>query len=274
MYVIGGDIGGTKTILRLSQKNLFKPGENSDKSINNLAFFDTNAADETLLEHRYNSREYQKFDDLIGDFMVKANNVLKAMPGYDPEIHRVNNMVLGVAGSVTDNSCTTTNLPWTIIGEQLTRFTHIKNIKLINDFSSVCLGVNYLTSQYLHTIQPGEVDIKRPWLVVGAGTGLGCGFVVKFPELSTPHTNDPKDKPTTIYKRTIVASEAGHINFAPTNKQEERLLCWLETTIPLVSYEHLLSGRGICNIFDFLVQSEKQHVSSILLSELEGLKGD
>lgn len=92
--------------------------------------------------------------------------------------------------------------------EQELQVTHAR---LINDFVAVGYGILGLSDQDLHTLQPGECNANAPIAMIGAGTGLGQGFVIPQPK---------------GYR--VFATEGGHVDFAPRSELEFELLRYLQ----------------------------------------------
>lgn len=145
----------------------------------------------------------------------------------------------GIAGPVVDGVCRTTNLPWVVdsgglaaeLGMSPTRLT------LINDFHALALGVDQLRGDQLEVLQRGEIDPAGPRAIIGAGTGLGEAILVPTPA-------GPR----------VLATEGGHVDFAPRDAVEVRLLELLAARLEHVSYERLVSGVGIATIYEFVVR--------------------
>lgn len=147
MKIISGDIGGTKTLLQLSDAS--------------------NA--EILAEQRYVSGDYASFDDVIGDFV---NQHCQNMP--------ISAACFGVAGPViTDSNGQTasiTNLPWQMDSNALATQFNLNRVRLINDFEAVGYGIDDLPESELVCLQKGEAQAGANQLVIGAGTGLGVAY--------------------------------------------------------------------------------------------------
>ena len=71
--------------------------------------------------------------------------------------------------------------------------------------------------------------------MIAAGTGLGEAIVV----------DDGR-------ARTVIASEGGHADFGPRGELQEDLLRYLRAEFGSVSYERVLSGPGLVNVYRFL----------------------
>ena len=140
-----------------------------------------------------------------------------------------------VAGPVVDGTVRTTNLPWTIRTAELARDIGVPDTILINDFAAVGESLALLGPADLVTLQTGRRDPAGPIALIGAGTGLGQGFLF--------HDG-------TRYR--VRASEGGHASFAARTAREWELRTWLTRRLGPVSWEHLLSGRGLSAAYQCL----------------------
>jgi glucokinase len=140
----------------------------------------------------------------------------------------------GVAGPVVDGRCVATNLPWVIDERDLAASIRAPRVRLLNDLEAAAHGVLGLPDHELHTLQAGTA--RHGHLVVNAaGTGLGEAIVVQDDE-----------------RRIVIASEGGHADFAPRDDLEEDLLHFVRKEFGRVSYERILSGPGLFNVYRFL----------------------
>lgn len=205
--LLAGDIGGTKTLLRLVRAT--EAGTNLDK----------------LHEATYISADYPDLVPIVEKFLQSAD-----LP--EPEI-----ACFAIAGPVLDNTSKLTNLNWFLTASRLEKDLNLKSVSLINDFAAVSYGILGLESKHLRTLQPGTHSKNAPIGVIGAGTGLGQGFLV----------------PQGI-SHQVFATEGGHTDFAPRNELEFKLLQYLEKkyNIDHVSVERVVSGLGIVAIYQFL----------------------
>lgn len=143
-YLLAGDIGGTKTLLRLSAAE---------------------GAAAPLLQRNYPSAVYPGLAEMLGDFLREAG------------ITHVSAACFAVAGPVFGRHAQLTNLPWDVDADALaTRFA-IPHVQLINDFEAVGHGIATLPAEDLITLQFGEAQPQGTRLVVGAGTGLGVAWL-------------------------------------------------------------------------------------------------
>ncbi len=200
--LICGDIGGTKTLLRAvtTQDNIFKH----------------------LLDRRYDSRAYVHFDEVLHDFLQHLS--------VAPEV-----ICLAIAGPVTAQQVTLTNLNWHINAQHIQQRFSIPVVRIMNDFEAVAHSIEALSHDDLATLQAGSPQPDATRVVLGAGTGMGVAWLVNC-----------------VNGTTVLATEAGHIDFAPTNTLQIALFDYLKMRYGHVSVERILSGQGLVDLFHFL----------------------
>ncbi|MBI4636431.1 MAG: glucokinase [Candidatus Rokubacteria bacterium] len=140
----------------------------------------------------------------------------------------------GVAGPVVDGRCVTTNLPWELDEGHLAKAIPARRVKLVNDLEAGALGVLGLPASDLETIQRGPARAGNK-VVIAAGTGLGEAICV-----------------WDGVRYAVIASEGGHADFAPRGDLEIELLRFLAAELGHVSWERVLSGPGLHNVYRFL----------------------
>lgn len=213
MILLAGDIGGTKTILRLV-------AEENDK------------LKETLYEQRYMSGEFPDLAPIARQFLAEAEKALGKK--LSPE-----KACFAIAGPVDSDTSVLTNLSWRLDARRLERELNIPKITLINDFAAVGYGILGLRAEDVLSLQDVPARANAPIAVIGAGTGLGQGFLVPVPR-----------------GYEIFASEGGHASFAARNAMEFQLLEYIRARYDLgpgnVSVERVVSGQGISVIYQFL----------------------
>jgi glucokinase len=152
MWILAGDIGGTKTFIRLAETQ-----SHGEQSI-------------TAYEALYTSTSYDSFDLILQEFWQSAAASLGEMPA--PLF-----ACFGLAGPIVDNTCTLSNLDWVVSAEEISNRTGIPQVTLINDFTAVGYGLLGLGRDDLFTLQDGQPKVRSPIAVIGAGTGLGECFL-------------------------------------------------------------------------------------------------
>lgn len=204
--LIYGDIGGTKTILQIAE---IRNGEVHEQ-----------------FTHRYNSRTYATFSDIVKDFLNRSGTTTINQPVA---------ACFAIAGPVVAQQAKLTNLPWQINSTDIADEFSIPVVKLINDFEAAALAIELLSPDDLVTLQGGKAQAQAMRVVLGAGTGMGVAWLAWLAGRYFPF-----------------ATEAGHIDFAPANKLQISLFETLQNKFGHVSVERLLSGSGLTHIFDFL----------------------
>lgn len=183
-----------------------------------------------LQEQRYESAA---FDGLLP--MVRA-----FLTTLGPEHAGLQRACFGVAGPVAPVSperqqARITNLPWELDTDRLANGLGLARVRLINDFQAVGYGIEALQGEDLVTLQPGAPAHGGPRVVIGAGTGLGEGLLLW-------HENHYE----------ALGSEGGHVDFAPADTEQDAILEALRKRYGRVSYERVLSGPGLVNVFEHL----------------------
>lgn len=193
---------------------------------------------EVLHEKRYASAEYGEFLALASQFVEEAFQLTGVRPSR---------ACFGVAGPVNGRKAKTTNLPWTLDADALESCLKIERVRLINDFQSVGYGVDALKNEDIVTLQHGIERPQATRAIIGAGTGLGQAFLIWQGE-----------------HYEIVASEGGHADFAPADDDQVELLQYLRRRYRWATWERVVSGRGLVNILEFLVERHRAPLSAPL----------
>lgn len=210
--VIAGDIGGTSTRLRLVDSS----SEGSRQQI--------------LFENSYSSPQYEGLAPIVQQFLSELGS----------DRHRPTRACFAIAGPVVDQTARLTNLPWTLVADQLQQDLHLEQVRLINDFSAIGYGILELPPEDLHTLQAGDKQGQAPIAVLGAGTGLGEAYLVWQGD-----------------RYRVCASEGGHTDFPARSELEFELLMYLYRKHGRISVERVVSGQGIRAIYQFLRDSGK-----------------
>jgi len=176
------------------------------------------------LDRIYPSHDHASPDRLVQAFLEEANA-------------RPTRVVLGIAGPVVDNRADITNLPWAVDGRALGASLGAE-VRLINDLEATGWGVSTLEPNDLAALHvPARRDGVAPrgnCALIAAGTGLGEALLVWNGRDWTPSP-----------------SEGGHSDFGPRDGLEEELLRWLRARYGHVSYERVLSGPGLVDLYRF-----------------------
>ncbi len=163
----------------------------------------------------------------------------------------VDSACFGIAGPVVDNKVKTPNLAWMVDCVELKRALKMDSVALLNDLEATAYGVFTLENDEFLTLNEGTMRYSGNKALIAAGTGLGQSILYDDGHHFRP-----------------LASEAGHADFAPRNDLEIDLLRYLIGRYTHVSYERVLSGPGLLNIYRFLKESRGVQEPSWLAKRL------
>jgi glucokinase len=213
-YLLAGDIGGTNTRLRLVRAESPALSE---------------------FEHSYPSQAYPHLVAIVREFIATAQTQLAT------EI-QLPAACLAIAGAVIERASYLPNLDWHINADQLQQALNISHVELMNDFVAIGYGIPHLQPEDLQTLQIGKLQLNSPKAVIGAGTGLGEGFLI--------HNG-------TGYQ--VIPSEGGHTDFAARSIQEFGFVQYLcnQLQIDRLSNDRVISGPGIVAMYQFLRDTAK-----------------
>jgi len=244
--ILAGDIGGTHTRLALFEQ---EPDGGPLK---------------ILVEQVYPSHEHESLGEIVALFMSDQDVISKsaqhAHAFVDDQHGRslvsykrmwVDHACFGIAGPVLKNRAVTPNLPWVVDGSELSQQVAIPDVQLINDLQAHASGIYDLNPSDLATLNPGDGSEGNAALIA-AGTGLGEAGLYWDGA-----------------RRWPFPCEGGHTDFAPRNDLEIALLRYLLKKFDRISYERVLSGPGLQNIYEFLrdtgVEPEPQWLKETLV---------
>ena len=150
--IIAGDVGGTKTLLQLLEREGGAAG--------------------VVFEARYEDAAHADFAALLGAFLgeARAKGVHAAS---------LDGAVFGVAAPVSGDRVRLTNRDWVIDAAAIASGFGIARVRLVNDFVAAASGIARLGHADLVTLQEGEPDERAPRIVLGSGTGLGIAYLVR-----------------------------------------------------------------------------------------------
>jgi glucokinase len=177
----------------------------------------------SVREETYPSRGFSSLEQIVHRFLAGG--------GAAPALRAA---CFGVAGAVVEGRSQATNLPWELDEGRLAEALRVPQVRLLNDLEATAVGMLQLGPSDRCVLQAG-VPRKGNIAVIAAGTGLGEAMLYWDGERHHP-----------------MASEGGHADFAPRNDLEGGLLAFLRKEFGHVSYERVLSGPGLFNLYRFL----------------------
>ena len=176
---------------------------------------------------RYPSAEFESLEEILQRYLEETG---RRTTGDLPL------GALAIAGPVRDRRSRTTNLPWDLDADHLEQRLSFDRVGLLNDLEAVAWGIPALDAADLAELHPGHPDDGNA-CVVAAGTGLGEAGMYWDGERHHPF-----------------ATEGGHTDFAPSDERELGLLTHLQRRYGRVSFERVVSGVGIENIYGFMLE--------------------
>jgi glucokinase len=180
-------------------------------------------------DEKFPAQEHAGLEEIVKAFLVGSDH---------PEVTAA---CFGVPGPVRGGRLKLTNLPWILDSRELSIALNIEHLFLINDLEANGYGIPELTADQIFELAAGDPAMVGNRGLVSAGTGLGEAILVWNGKLHTP-----------------MASEGGHCDFAPRNETEIDLLRYLQKALGgRVSFERVVSGIGLKNIYSFLRDEKK-----------------
>jgi glucokinase len=204
-----------------------------------LAYFQSQNGHLTVkAEGVFPSRAHSGLDEIVTQF-VKSQ-------GTSPDI-----ACFGVAGPVRNGKVETSNLPWTVEASRLASELQLPSALLINDLEANAWGIPSIEEKDLVALNRVKGVPAGNQAVISAGTGLG--------EAGLYWNGNAYD---------IFASEGGHTDFAPRTELEIELFRYLAARFGHVSYERIVSGPGLVNVYHFFRDTHRGEEPSWLTEEL------
>lgn len=192
------------------------------------------------IQANYDSRRYASLEDIAREFMA------------DHDI-AVETACFGIPGPVWGRRARVTNLPWEIDADALERSLGVPSVFLLNDLEATARGLPTLAASDFRTLRPGVPAATGNAGLIAAGTGLGEAGLYWDGRTHRPF-----------------ACEGGHTTFAPSDDREVELLRWLRADLGIthVSWERVVSGPGLYNLFRFLCREKPGCEPSWLAEEI------
>ena len=152
---------------------------------------------------------------------------------------------IAFAGPVGGDVLKLTNNPWVIRPALMEEKLGVTRYKIVNDFGAVAHAVaQFDAGSFAHLCGPdGPLPGEGTTSIVGPGTGLGVAQLLKTP--AGYH---------------VIETEGGHVDFAPLDALEDKILQYLRRSYRRVSVERIAAGSGLANIYNALAAIEEKAV--------------
>jgi glucokinase len=186
---------------------------------------------QSIRDEKFPAHKFGSLDAVVNAFLSAGTEKKEEIVGA----------CFGCPGPVRDGRLKLTNLPWILDTRDLEKSLNIPNISLINDLEANGYGIPELAPESIYSLHDGDPEATGHAGLIAAGTGLGEALLIW----------DGK-------KHSPIPSEGGHGDFAARSNREIALLEYLRSTLKgRVSWERVVSGLGIKNIYAFLRDVEK-----------------
>lgn len=190
-----------------------------------------------LRDEKFHAAQYNSLDQAVLEFLDRSPETSGSRR------REILAACFGCPGPVRDGRLKLTNLPWTLDVRDLAPSLGIQHIFLINDLEANGYGIPELAPDKIFTLHQGNSDAVGHRGLIAAGTGLGEALLIWDGRQHRP-----------------IPSEGGHCDFAARSDREVALLQYLRRTLNgRVSFERVVSGIGIKNVYAFLRDVEKIH---------------
>jgi glucokinase len=194
---------------------------------------------ELIKEAKYQSADHRSFTEVIQKFL--SENKLEI-----PE-----RICAGVAGPVFHGKVKITNLPEELDADEIKKTIGAKEVSLLNDLEVTAYGLAALKTEDIITLHHGNAGVKGNIAIIAPGTGLGEAGLYWDAKNYYPF-------PT----------EGGHCDFSPRTDLDIDLFHFLQKKYGVVSWERLVAGPGIHDIYLFLHDLRKKLEPGWLTKEL------
>jgi glucokinase len=191
----------------------------------------------------YPSRDYESLEEIVAEFIMTHGLMCRTA-------------CFGVPGPVSEGRAEITNLPWIVEAAKLARAAGAARVAVINDLEAQAWGIATLGPDGCLSLNEGDADARGNAALISAGTGLGQAGLYWDGITHRPF-----------------ACEGGHSSFAPRGKLQVQLLEFLTKRFGgHVSWERVVSGPGLVNLHDFLIEfrhadAAPDHVEEIRKSD-------
>ena len=155
-------------------------------------------------------------------------------------------LAIAFAGPVGGEVLKLTNNPWVIRPYLMKERLGVDRYTIVNDFGAVGFAVATLGDEYFrHLCGPDHALPDEGVIsIIGPGTGLGVAALLR----KSDHYE-------------VIETEGGHVDFAPLDALEDKILKQLRRHFRRVSIERVASGQGLWNLYEALGAIEKRDLT-------------
>jgi glucokinase len=152
-------------------------------------------------------------------------------------------LAIAFAGPVGGEVLKLTNNPWVIRPYLMKERLGVDRFTIVNDFGAVAYAVATLGEEHFEHLCGPDHALPADGVIsiVGPGTGLGVAALLRGRD-----------------RYEVIETEGGHVDFAPLDSLEDKILKQLRRDFRRVSVERVASGQGLWNLYKALAAIEKR----------------
>ncbi|MFD0987855.1 glucokinase [Methyloligella solikamskensis] len=193
-----------------------------------------------------------KLSDFQSFSCAEHESIVEAATGYAKSLaNPPKKAALAVAAPVTGETVDFTNSPWSFERKALAKAMGLDGLLVLNDFQALAMSLPYIADEDLTQIGGVAPVEKATKLVLGPGTGLGTAGLV-WSEAGW----------------IAVPGEGGHINLAPVHLGHISLLNRMMSDREHLSAERVISGLGICDLYQCVAAERGQEAEDLDAPEI------
>ena len=161
-------------------------------------------------------------------------------------IHLPNELAIAFAGPIGGDVLKLTNNPWVIRPALIKERLDVDRYTIVNDFGAVAYAVATLPDEHFRHLCGPDVPLPSEGVIsiAGPGTGLGVAALLRRRD-----------------HYEVIETEGGHVDFAPLDSLEDKILVQLRRNFRRVSVERVVAGQGLPNLYEALAAIENLDVT-------------
>ncbi len=169
-------------------------------------------------------------------------------------LQEIKQLAIAIACPVIGDSICMTNCRWSFSIQELKYNLGLAELIVVNDFNAIAMSLPALSAEELVQIGGGTPDVNKTRVVLGAGTGLGLAYLIPNQHLYTAYSG-----------------EGGHADWGAKTEQEWFIHRFLKNIYTHVSYERLLSGHGLENLYKAVAAFQSKETSPLPAADVISL---
>jgi len=177
--------------------------------------------------------------------------VIQAYLGTLPEL-KPRHGAVSIANPIQGDQVRMTNRDWAFSIKEVQQQLKLSTLLVVNNFTALAMALPGVGPQGRLQVGGGAPQANGVIGLLGPGTGLGVSGLIPSGD-----------------RWTTLATEGGHVNFAPSDEREMRVLQHAWKSMSRVSAERLISGPGIELIHQALSAGRELSTAEIVRRALQ-----